>query len=105
MISILCVFEAGDEFYDNRCICLCPSFKVLDQNISDTGRNVYIDILPKDKCSCENVLITYKPDQKEMLEQFCTRCTCNYETRNTTTMKVCLCLGKKLTKIAFLRFK
>jgi hypothetical protein len=39
--------HAGDEFYDNRCICICPSFTVV-QGETDTGRKVYIDILNKE---------------------------------------------------------
>jgi len=78
--------QAGDEFYDNRCICICPSFTVIGE--SETNRKIYIDVLEKEKCSCKNVLEKYKPNQTEVLEKFCPRCTCNFEVRNTTTMKI-----------------
>lgn len=78
--------KAGDEFYDNRCICICPSFTVIKE--AETNRKIYIDILNKENCSCENVLSKWKPNQTEMLRQFCPRCQCNFEVRNTTTMKV-----------------
>ncbi len=38
--------KAGDEFYDYRCICICPSFTVIGE--ADTNRKIYIDVLNKD---------------------------------------------------------
>lgn len=38
--------KAGDEFYDNRCICVCPSFTVVGE--PETNRKIYIDILDKE---------------------------------------------------------
>ena len=78
--------EAGDEFYDMRCICICPSFTVIGEE--ETNRKIYIDILNKENCSCEKVLSPWKPNKTEMLKQFCPRCQCNFEVRNTTTMKI-----------------
>lgn len=78
--------KAGDEFYDYRCICICPSFTVIGE--AETNRKIYIDVLNKDSCSCENVLSKYKPNKTDILEKFCPRCTCNFEVRNTTTMKI-----------------
>ncbi|CAF0825097.1 unnamed protein product [Brachionus calyciflorus] len=94
LISILTIFlfcyikysQAGDEFYDFRCICVCPSFSVIGEE--ETHRKIYIDIINKDQCSCENVLSKWKPNKTEMLKQFCPRCNCNFEVRNTTTMKI-----------------
>lgn len=78
--------QAGDEFYDYRCICVCPSFTVIGEQ--ETNRKIYVDILNKDNCSCENVLKSWKPNKTEMLKTFCPRCNCNFEVRNTTTMKI-----------------
>ncbi|RNA15938.1 transmembrane 9-like isoform X3 [Brachionus plicatilis] len=89
VIVLFCSLEytyAADEFYDFRCICVCPSFTVINQ--TETNRKIYIDVIPKDRCTCENVLSKWKPNQTEMLKQFCPRCNCNYEVRNTTTMKI-----------------
>jgi hypothetical protein len=38
--------KAGDQFYDNRCICICPSFTVIGEE--ETHRKVYIDVLNKE---------------------------------------------------------
>ena len=38
--------KAGDEFYDNRCICVCPSFTVVGEK--ETNRKIYIDVLDKE---------------------------------------------------------
>ena len=43
----LFLFQSGDEFYDNRCICICPSFQVIGEE--DTGRKIYISVLSKEK--------------------------------------------------------
>jgi len=92
ILTLLIIFttisysQAGDEFYDYRCICVCPSFTVIGQE--ETNRKIYIDILKKENCSCENVLKSWKPNATEMLKQFCPRCNCNFEVRNTTTMKI-----------------
>jgi hypothetical protein len=38
--------QVGDQFYDNRCICVCPSFTVIGEE--ETHRKIYISILDKD---------------------------------------------------------
>ncbi|CAF0814506.1 unnamed protein product [Adineta ricciae] len=81
--------NAADEFEDYRCRCICPSFTVLqDPNMTDTHRRVYIDVVPPDNCTCERVVFHTIPATSSFQQRFCPRCVCNYEVRNTTTMKV-----------------
>jgi len=62
-------------YEDQRCRCICPP-----KNATDT-RKVYIEPF-KDPamCKCENVVST-NPD-------FCSKCSCEWQKRNTTTIKV-----------------
>ncbi|CAF0777630.1 unnamed protein product [Adineta steineri] len=79
----------GDEFEDYRCKCVCPSFSVLqDPSVNETNRRVYVDVVPPDKCSCQRVVFRSIQASPDFQEKFCPRCVCNYEVRNTTTMKV-----------------
>jgi len=79
----------GDEFEDYRCKCVCPSFTVLqDPTVNETNRRVYIDVVPPDNCTCPRVVFRTIPATQNFQDRFCPRCVCNYEVRNTTTMKI-----------------
>ncbi|CAF1268299.1 unnamed protein product [Rotaria sp. Silwood1] len=82
------VFGA-DEFEDYRCRCVCPSLTVLqDPSVNETNRRVYIDVVPADNCTCYRVVFHTVKATQNFQDRFCPRCVCNYEVRNTTTMKV-----------------
>jgi len=53
-------------------------------NGTDTGRVVYIEAVTPENCNCQTVV---KPPEKNEKE-FCPRCDCHYETRNTKTIQV-----------------
>lgn len=40
--------QAGDEFSDHRCICVCPSFSVINEKPTEGDRKIYIDIMNKE---------------------------------------------------------
>ncbi|UJR22799.1 hypothetical protein I4U23_025830 [Adineta vaga] len=83
------VVFCGDEFEDYRCKCVCPSLTVLqDPSVNETDRRIYVDVVPPDKCTCQLVVFRSIEASKDFKEKFCPRCVCNYEVRNTTTMKV-----------------
>lgn len=88
LATLLAISHAGDEFSDHRCICICPSFSVINEKPTDGDRKIYIDIMNKEDCTCEKVLESWKPNQTAMLTGFCPRCNCRFEVRNTTTMKI-----------------
>ena len=70
------------QFEDFRCKCICPSQEVV--NATDTGRVVYIQPVAPENCNCQTVV---KPNEK-IAKEFCPRCDCHYETRNTKTIQV-----------------
>ncbi|CAF1149075.1 unnamed protein product [Adineta steineri] len=87
--SIWLIAYGGDEFEDYRCRCICPSFTVLqDPSMNETHRRVYIDVVAPDNCTCERVVFHTITASSSFQQRFCPRCVCNYEVRNTTTMKV-----------------
>ena len=73
---------ASAQFEDFRCKCICPSMEVV--NATDTGRKVYIKAVAPEECNCVTVV---EPAEK-IAKEFCPRCDCHYETRNTKTIQV-----------------
>ncbi|CAF0721661.1 unnamed protein product [Rotaria sp. Silwood1] len=87
--SLWFVVNCGDEFEDYRCRCVCPSLTVLqDPTVNETNRRVYVDVVAPDNCTCERVVFRTMKVSPSFQQRFCPRCVCNYEVRNTTTMKV-----------------
>ncbi|CAF3334927.1 unnamed protein product [Rotaria sp. Silwood1] len=86
--SLWFVVNCGDEFEDYRCRCVCPSLTVLqDPTVNETNRRVYVDVVAPDNCTCERVVFRTMKVSPSFQQRFCPRCVCNYEVRNTTTMK------------------
>lgn len=92
---ILLVFFATSVFFvsatyeDKRCKCVCPSLAAVFNNTSDTSRSPFIGNVPPNKCNCEGLVLPRIVDQLNGREQeFCPRCECKYENRNTTIIKV-----------------
>lgn len=86
----LCLFAGLGEalFEDSRCKCVCPNPAVV--NGSESNRKMYIGTVPSEKCMCEVVVLPLSNfvDKDKAAKEFCPRCVCNYETRNTTTIRV-----------------
>lgn len=83
--SVLCQYE------DVRCKCVCPSPEVVNGSKSD--RKLYIGNVPPLKCDCNGVILPQVSDDVRVKEkEFCPRCECKYESRNTTTIKVVVIL-------------
>lgn len=53
-----------------------------------------IDNVPPNKCNCDNVILPRVEDKLNGSKglEFCPRCECKYENRNTTTIKVVVTL-------------
>lgn len=89
LVTFIGLIKGGDEFEDYRCRCVCPSFEVLkDPKMNDTHRRIYIEVVPAESCTCERVVFNTIEATHEFQQRFCPRCVCNYEVRNTTTMKI-----------------
>ncbi|XP_044764694.1 uncharacterized protein LOC123321289 isoform X1 [Coccinella septempunctata] len=76
---------------DKRCKCICPKVSILTNNteIVDGERIRYVANVPPNKCNCMDVVIPKIANQLNGKEgEFCPRCECKYENRNTTIIKV-----------------
>ncbi|CAF4192828.1 unnamed protein product [Rotaria magnacalcarata] len=97
LLSLCLLVNGGDEFEDYRCKCVCPSFTVLqDPTMNETNRRVYVDVVAPDNCTCERVVFRTIQASSSFQQRFCPRCVCNYEVRNTTTMKFDQSLNEKI---------
>lgn len=79
------------SYEDKRCKCVCPSIKSVTNNTTqkDEDRYLIIDNVPPHKCNCVGVILPRIGDKlKEKEKEFCPRCECVYENRNTTIIKV-----------------
>lgn len=83
------------EHKDVRCKCVCPP---LPQNSTSTSkdksdskksvdeRRLYVKDTTPDQCNCENLVLSELPIDSKMGD-FCVRCECKYQSRNTTTIR------------------
>jgi len=77
--------------YDNmRCKCVCPDVSVVvNGSTSNSHRKLYIANVESLKCDCANaVLPQIKGSLNGKEKEFCPRCECKHESRNTMTIKV-----------------
>ncbi|UYV70631.1 TMEM9 [Cordylochernes scorpioides] len=89
MLQFLHPAEA--QYEDLRCKCVCPSPKVV--NGTHSGRKLYIGNVPPNDCKCEGVILPQvSADIRAKAKEFCPHCTCRYESRNTTVIKVVVIL-------------
>jgi len=79
------------QYEDRRCICVCP--QPPGANASKSVGMVFNYPVPPEKCNCEDaVLPNLFVDMKGHENEFCPRCDCKYESRNTTIIKVVVML-------------
>nr|VZI25366.1 unnamed protein product [Spirometra erinaceieuropaei] len=83
----LFVFLCQGAYEDSRCKCVCVDHSVPenhDKNSTEPTRAVYVKSIPADKCTC--------PFMLENKADLCPYCDCKYQVRNTSTIKVVVCL-------------
>lgn len=80
IIIILISFASNSEAGDVRCKCICP----LEANSNRSNIFVVNNLTSPDLCNCLDIV------QRE--ENFCLKCECKYETRNTVLIKVIIIL-------------
>lgn len=86
---LACFILISEAQYDDvRCKCVCPK----EGNKTTKIPNVFVQTVEPKDCNCEHIV------QRE--EQFCLRCQCMYEARNTALIKVVIIFI--LVVIAFL---
>lgn len=81
------------EHADARCKCICPptpqtSHKNDDKKSIDTPkRRLYVGNTSPNQCNCNNIVQPHLNDIQISLKDFCARCECRYQSRNTTTIR------------------
>lgn len=95
LVGILCVLltvvhDCDAQYEDVRCKCICPSTAVVKG--SQTDRKLYIMNVSPQRCNCEGVILPQATDIRGKESEFCPRCKCRYERRNTTTIRVLVIL-------------
>ncbi|GAB0087702.1 Uncharacterized protein CG1161 [Sergentomyia squamirostris] len=89
VVSCLAIGIEAQSYEDKRCKCICPSISSVLNNTDDTQRMLIIDNVPPTKCNCDGVILPRVGDKIKGKEQeFCPRCECKNEIRNTTIIKV-----------------
>lgn len=91
IISVQCIYIAnGQSYEDKRCKCICPSINsVMNNSQENSERILVIATAPQTRCDCDSVILPKYSDKIKGKEQeFCVRCECKYENRNTTVIKV-----------------
>lgn len=74
------------EHGDVRCKCVCPSPQIFGNNSSPTQRRLYVGNTTPDQCDCYKVVAPHL-SRDIVLKDFCARCECKYQSRNTTTIR------------------
>lgn len=107
---------ASAQYNDVRCKCICPSPDVV-KNVNGTAakaatdpkpeRSVYIGNVHPHECNCDGlVLPQLTSDVQGKAKEFCPRCECKYESRNTTTIRwvVTLVIGVIVCLVIYMGF-
>jgi len=103
VLSLLCVVfcclinVAQCQYDDVRCKCVCPS---VTQVNGTTTRKIFVQSFhDPSRCKCEHVvdssIISSQPN-------FCERCDCQWQRRNTTTIKVVVIIIICIVSLLFL---
>ncbi|CAG9136882.1 unnamed protein product [Plutella xylostella] len=88
-LAVCACLVSGQSYEDKRCKCVCPSPAAVLNNTAGSDRKLYIANVPPNKCNCDGVILPRVGEEVKGREQeFCPRCECKYENRNTTIIKV-----------------
>ncbi|CAH0546664.1 unnamed protein product [Brassicogethes aeneus] len=85
------IFSEGQGYEDRRCKCVCPSLSSVTNRTDPlhTAHIRNISNVPPNKCNCQEVILpAIQGELKEKAQEFCPRCECKYEHRNTTIIQV-----------------
>ncbi|XP_031640775.1 uncharacterized protein CG1161 isoform X2 [Contarinia nasturtii] len=78
------------SYEDKRCKCVCPSLTSVSNETDNNERWLFIENVPPSKCNCDGVVLPRLKDKIPLSKgpEFCPRCECKYENRNTAIIKV-----------------
>ncbi|CRL00215.1 CLUMA_CG013489, isoform A [Clunio marinus] len=91
VLAQLSIYGNAQSYEDKRCKCICPSINSVMNNTQEDNNNriLVIDNVAPNRCNCDQVILPKLADKIKGKEQeFCPRCECKYENRNTTVIKV-----------------
>lgn len=76
------------QYDDVRCKCLCPIASVVTNDSKASTRKLYIGNVPPNQCNCDFVVLPQlTPEVQDKAKEFCPRCECKYESRNTAIIR------------------
>ena len=103
-LAALCAATDGNIHQDSRCNCVCPDTSSFQQKPNNNSNNAVIDrdagqadgkrtiyinsSVTPDECTCENVVLVHLDLTDSQADSFCPRCSCKYQTRSLTVIKV-----------------
>lgn len=70
-----------------RCKCVCPSMQSFNHSSNSSQRRLYVGNTTPDQCNCYNVVQPHLKIDGPTLKDFCARCECKYQSRNTATIR------------------
>ncbi|XP_065172397.1 uncharacterized protein CG1161 [Atheta coriaria] len=80
----------GQSYENNRCRCVCPSMSTVTNSTlrSHQTKILHIANVQPHQCKCESVILPNIIDHIQGKgPEFCQRCECKYEARNTNIIK------------------
>lgn len=90
-ITILVIFNINivqGQYEDVRCKCICPVPSVVSNNTNGTTRRLYIKNVVPNQCNCDFVVLPQlTPDIQNKTKEFCPRCECKFESRDTSIIR------------------
>jgi len=98
LFVIVCFIDvAQGQYEDVRCKCVCPS--VTPTNGTATRKIFVQSFHDPARCKCEHVVDAYIISSQS---NFCERCDCQWQRRNTTTIKVVVIIIICIVSLLFL---
>lgn len=89
ILILFCVDHSLGQYEDVRCKCVCPLPGVVTNGSDNTNRKLYIGTMVQpNRCNCVGVVLPQLgPNMQGKENEFCLRCECKYESRNTSTIR------------------
>ncbi|XP_063702990.1 uncharacterized protein CG1161 [Culicoides brevitarsis] len=93
IFAVHIILADAQSYEDKRCKCVCPSVNsVINRTTNDDSRMLIIENVLPSQCNCDEVILPRLAKKNISIngkeKEFCPRCECKYENRNTTTIKV-----------------
>ena len=85
---MLIIGSVDGQYEDVRCKCICPVPSVVSNATKGTTRKLYIRNVAPNQCNCDFVVLPQlSSDVQSKAKEFCPRCECKYESRDTSIIR------------------